>query len=323
MGMDISVECRAWHLDEEGGNAGWQAAIDLYFLNITRNYDAFECLFGMRNYANFRPLAAKRGMPSDASETVRAELAQLAPWPDQAYGVTWITWAELKVVDWDESVEWADSRIHRYRQTADGLRFIGKSAWDFPVHASRRLARGRCPARRRSGPRGANGSSATPSTGPKGCVVGTLSRRTVTGSRCGPSWRPLPRGTVTRTCGSSSGSTTEWARSVVGREVVEAVVGGAEGLVHQALEVSVPQCVDDPAAVLAGGDESGQAESGQVLAHRRAGDAAGLGEGGDVGLALTQALQEGQAGTVGHQPQDLRGHRQPLALVSHLRIIGR
>ena len=57
MGMDISgyVECRAWHLHEEGENAVWRAAIDLFFLNITRNYDAFGCLFGMRNYANFHP----------------------------------------------------------------------------------------------------------------------------------------------------------------------------------------------------------------------------------------------------------------------------
>ena len=132
MGMDISgfVECRAWHLHEQGGAAGWQAAIDLFLLNTTRNYDAFGCLFGMRNYANFLPLAAGRGMPSDASETVRAELAQLAPWPDQAYGVTWITWAELAAADWDEPAERADCRIHRYRRTEDGLRYIGKSSWD-------------------------------------------------------------------------------------------------------------------------------------------------------------------------------------------------
>ena len=132
MGMDISgfVECRAWHLHEDGEDVVWQAAIDLFFLNITRNYDAFGCLFGMRNYANFKPLAPERGLPADASETVRAELDGLAQWPDQAYGTTWITWAELKAVDWDEPAEQADCRIHRYQQTADGLRFIGKAAWD-------------------------------------------------------------------------------------------------------------------------------------------------------------------------------------------------
>lgn len=139
MGTDISgfVECRAWHLHEEDEDSVWRAAIDLFFLNITRNYDAFGCLFGVRNYANFRPLAADRGIPVDASETVRAELDQLAQWPDQAYGTTWITWAEIKEVDWGEPAEKADSRLHQYRQTPDGFRLTGKSAWN-SLRASRR-----------------------------------------------------------------------------------------------------------------------------------------------------------------------------------------
>ncbi|HET6356874.1 hypothetical protein [Streptomyces sp.] len=132
MGTDISgfVECRAWHLHEEEEDAVWRAAIDLFFLNITRNYDAFGCLFGIRNYANFRPLAAERGRPVDASETVRSELDALAAWPDQAFGTTWITWTELKTVDWDEPAELPDSRIHQYRQTSDGLKLVGKASWD-------------------------------------------------------------------------------------------------------------------------------------------------------------------------------------------------
>ncbi|MFK4155102.1 hypothetical protein ACI2LV_24330 [Streptomyces fungicidicus] len=131
MGTDISgfVECRARHLHEEGQGPVWRAAVDLFLLNTTRNYDAFGCLFGVRNYANFRPLAAGRGLPADASETVRAELGRLSEWPDQAYGTTWITWAELKAVDWGEPAEKADSRLHQYRRTPDGLRLTGKSAW--------------------------------------------------------------------------------------------------------------------------------------------------------------------------------------------------
>ncbi|MFE1963245.1 hypothetical protein [Streptomyces sp. NPDC059479] len=126
MGTDISgfVECRAWHLHEEGEDSVWRAAIDLFFLNIDKDYDAFGCLFGVRNYANFRPLAADRGLPADASETVRAELDRFAH-----HSTTWITWAELKEVDWDEPAEKADSRLHEYRQTAHGLRLVGKAAW--------------------------------------------------------------------------------------------------------------------------------------------------------------------------------------------------
>lgn len=140
VGTDISgfVECRAWHRhddrDDEGG-AGWRAAVDLFFLNITRNYDAFGCLFGVRNYANFRPVAAGRGVPADASDVVRVELDRLAQWPDQCFRTTWATWAEVKAVDWSEHAEEADSRLHEFRQTDDGLKFVGKSSW------SPRLAR--------------------------------------------------------------------------------------------------------------------------------------------------------------------------------------
>ncbi|MEU3919360.1 hypothetical protein [Streptomyces sp. NPDC029004] len=132
MGTDISgfVEHRAQRADEGERDAVWRAAVDLSHLNDTRNYDAFGCLFGVRNFANFRPLAAERGRPLDASEEVRDELDRLAPWPDQAFGTTWITWAELKAVDWDESAELPDSRIHQYRQTSDGLKLVGKASWD-------------------------------------------------------------------------------------------------------------------------------------------------------------------------------------------------
>ncbi|WP_335932382.1 hypothetical protein [Streptomyces sp. PTD5-9] len=128
MGTDISgfVECRAWRLHEGGEDTVWRAAIDLFLLNTTRNYDAFGCLFGVRNYANFRPLAEERGLPPDASDAVRTELARRS---DQVFGTTWITWAELKTTDWTEMAEAADSRLHQYRQTADGLEFVGKFAW--------------------------------------------------------------------------------------------------------------------------------------------------------------------------------------------------
>ena len=126
MGTDISgfVECRSWRLHEDGEDTPWRAAIDLFFLNITRNYDAFGCLFGIRNYANFRPLATERGLPADASEAVRAELDRLSQWPDQAYGTTWVSWAELVAIDWTEEAEAPDSRLHRYRQTPEGLKLV-------------------------------------------------------------------------------------------------------------------------------------------------------------------------------------------------------
>jgi hypothetical protein len=50
-------------------------------------------------------------------------------WPDQAFGTTWIGWTELASVDWDERAAAPDSRLHQYRRTDDGLKFIGKASW--------------------------------------------------------------------------------------------------------------------------------------------------------------------------------------------------
>lgn len=216
MGTDISgfVECRAWRADEGERDLVWRAAADLFLLNDTRNYDAFGCLFGVRNFANFRPLAAERGRPVDASEEVRAELDRLAPWPDQAYGTTWITWAELEAVDWDEPAERPDSRIHQYRQTPDGLRLVGKSGWS-PEFARAVGLQQQLSGRGRPGPRERNGSSATPSTGPKRSAAGTRSGRTASGSRSGTRWKRSQRSMATITCDWSSGSTTDRQQELV------------------------------------------------------------------------------------------------------------
>jgi hypothetical protein len=66
MGTDISgfLEYRAPQDDQE---PTWYTAHDLSSLYGGRHYDAFGCLFGVRNYANFRPLAACRGLPASIS----------------------------------------------------------------------------------------------------------------------------------------------------------------------------------------------------------------------------------------------------------------
>ncbi|MET9106296.1 hypothetical protein [Streptomyces zhihengii] len=130
MGTDISgfLEYRA---RQDGHAPAWHDAHDLDSLYGGRDYDAFGCLFGVRNYANFRPLAAHRGTPTDLSAGVRARFEQVAEWygEDGFHGVTWITWAEVKAVDWNEPAEKPDSRLHQYRETPHGLRMTGKSAW--------------------------------------------------------------------------------------------------------------------------------------------------------------------------------------------------
>ncbi|MEU8543769.1 hypothetical protein AB0C52_27900 [Streptomyces sp. NPDC048717] len=101
MGADIHgfIECRITYgtIDEEA--ADWQPAIDLALLYGGRSYDAFGCLFGVRNRAGFRPLAQERGLPPDVSAEVRSCYEDD---PDLYHSASWIGWEELAAVDWDE-----------------------------------------------------------------------------------------------------------------------------------------------------------------------------------------------------------------------------
>lgn len=123
MGTDIHgfVECA-----HELGDEPWVAAIDIDLLYGGRDYDAFGCLFGVRNYAGFRPPAERRGLPDDVSSGVRGEFAG---WAGDGHSPTWISWAELKRIDWSEPAERVDARIHEYRRTRDGWVMTGKCAW--------------------------------------------------------------------------------------------------------------------------------------------------------------------------------------------------
>lgn len=73
MSTDVSgmIECRPGLacgacLDDE--DSVWEVGIDLFLLNRGNAYDGLACLFGIRNYFGFRPLAEDRGFPDDASE---------------------------------------------------------------------------------------------------------------------------------------------------------------------------------------------------------------------------------------------------------------
>lgn len=105
----------------------WKAAARLDCLNTTRDYDAFGCLFGVMNLAGFRPAAADRGLPADASELVRQQhraLYQPARW------TTWVSWAEIAAIDWDEPAEYTDARLHEYhRDEAGQWRYQTKASW--------------------------------------------------------------------------------------------------------------------------------------------------------------------------------------------------
>lgn len=98
------IECRPgarlWGLDDE--DSVWEVGIDLFLLNRGNAYDGLACLFGIRNYFGFRPLAEDRGFPDDASEGLRDEFARYGG-PHDVHGTTWLTWAELETTDWQEA----------------------------------------------------------------------------------------------------------------------------------------------------------------------------------------------------------------------------
>ena len=130
MGIDIEgfIECRPWgSWPDDPPEIPWEAAARLDCLNITRDYDAFGCLFGVQNFAGFRPLAADRGLPGDASDLVRQErqaLYQPAKW------TTWIGWDEVRAIDWDEPADHADARLHEYRRGEDGRwQYVSEASW--------------------------------------------------------------------------------------------------------------------------------------------------------------------------------------------------
>ncbi|GIH21444.1 hypothetical protein Raf01_96160 [Rugosimonospora africana] len=132
VGVDIDgfIEVRPWpSWPDLPHEIEWEAAARLDCLYATRNYDAFGCLFGVMNYAGFRPVAADRGLPPDASEQAQqsfrdadADAGRL--WP------TWIGWDEIQQVDWNESAEHADARLHRYERDNAGQWILrGKASW--------------------------------------------------------------------------------------------------------------------------------------------------------------------------------------------------
>ena len=104
----------------------WYPVIDIS-LFVHRNYDMFGCLFGVRNYCKFKPIAANRGIPDDVSELVKKEIRS---WDIDGHSHTWITYREIKNINWDEEGDEIDERVHQYKRLKDGsLKYIGKCLW--------------------------------------------------------------------------------------------------------------------------------------------------------------------------------------------------
>lgn len=129
MGCDIHgfVELdKRGHGDDE--RSWWVAAGNLFGF-VGRSYDSFGCLFGVRNYANFDPVAPDRGIPEHASRTVEEDYES---WGVDAHSASFLTFEEMLAIDWQETAESPDERysILDENQEPTGTKFgLGPASW--------------------------------------------------------------------------------------------------------------------------------------------------------------------------------------------------
>ncbi|MCC5580332.1 hypothetical protein IMZ11_32405 [Microtetraspora sp. AC03309] len=102
MGTDIYGFIEVRHLsvgkDWHEGEA-WAVCMRLDVLYEGSDYAAFGCLFGVRDWLGWTPVAAERGLPADVSESVRTEYERDARLDDAIHSCTWVSWAELRELD--------------------------------------------------------------------------------------------------------------------------------------------------------------------------------------------------------------------------------
>lgn len=141
MGVDISgwVEVKPDYFDhttpEDVVMGRWVAIVRNVGFLVSRDYDAFACLFGVRNHANFAPMAADRGIPHDSAEEMRREWevakTRFSGTADEPFGESWVAWSELKAADWEEEAQYSDSQLHQYKRDEYGqLIYQMKASWD-------------------------------------------------------------------------------------------------------------------------------------------------------------------------------------------------
>lgn len=94
----------------------WQAAGRLAEFLDARDADGFECLFGVKGWAGFEPLAERRGLPDDVSEPVRAHFDRF--W--QPFAASWIGWAEIKAMDGEETAADAAFTVYAAEEMPGG-----------------------------------------------------------------------------------------------------------------------------------------------------------------------------------------------------------
>ncbi|MEV1083400.1 hypothetical protein AB0I98_35145 [Streptomyces sp. NPDC050211] len=106
------IEIRHPHADDDWyDDEPWLYAMDLSPLYLGNDYAALACLFGVRNYAGWEPVAPDRGLPTDVSAQVRGDFEHWSALDAALHGATWVTWRELEAVDMDGVPPGAHGRL--------------------------------------------------------------------------------------------------------------------------------------------------------------------------------------------------------------------
>ena len=99
MGSDISGWVETLYKEREDGFRYWVGVIKVDGL-VERNYGMFGSLFDHRNVGGFAPIAARRGMPDDASDDAQYLLLDRG-----GREATWISWDEISAINWEDEGE--------------------------------------------------------------------------------------------------------------------------------------------------------------------------------------------------------------------------
>jgi hypothetical protein len=96
----------------------WKAAINVHDITNGRDTRAYACLFGFPRGSSFVPVGST-GLPEDISAVVKQEFAlNLA----DITGERHVSWAELSLIDWDESAtgSYGPGAIGEYARRTNG-----------------------------------------------------------------------------------------------------------------------------------------------------------------------------------------------------------
>jgi hypothetical protein len=89
------------HVYAEKQKGGQWVCLDTKVFD-NRDYRFFGWLAGVRNYSHVKPIAAGRGFPDDAS---RQTMEDYKSWNIEAHSASWVSVAELLVVDYGQIIE--------------------------------------------------------------------------------------------------------------------------------------------------------------------------------------------------------------------------